>query len=337
MEKEHDIQPIDFVIIWVDGSDPEWRAVKSQYMPNSINEDDSEVRYRDWENLQYWFRAVEKYTPWVRTIHFVTWGHLPEWLDVNHPKLHIVNHKDFIPKEYLPTFNSHTIELNLHRIEGLAEQFVYFNDDMFINKPMKPEDFFVNGLPCDIFAMDCIYLGKDSAGPYNSNDLALINNNFNKKQMLKKHFSKWFRLRYGIKCLYRTVVLLPWPWFPGFFYQHLPSNFLKSTFLQVWEKESEVLHETCKCKMRSTTNVNQWVMKYWQLASGKFYPRKKKIGHCYHLKGESISELVQSIKTGKDALICVNDTAATIDFQKKKQLVIEAFETRLKDKSSFEV
>ena len=165
-------KPIDFVIIWVDGNDPKWRAVKNQYDPNpEAGEDDQEVRYRDWDNLQYWFRAVEKYTPWVRKIHFVTWGHLPSWLNVNHPKLHIVNHKDYIPEEYLPTFNSHTIEMNLHRIKGLSEQFVYFNDDMFINKPMKPRDFFVHGKPCDTFAMDCIYFGKGSAGPYNGNDM----------------------------------------------------------------------------------------------------------------------------------------------------------------------
>lgn len=57
-------KPIDFVIIWVDGNDPEWRAIKNQYDPKPVGEDDQEVRYRDWDNLQYWFRAVEKYTPW---------------------------------------------------------------------------------------------------------------------------------------------------------------------------------------------------------------------------------------------------------------------------------
>lgn len=142
MGKQQNHKPIDFVIIWVDGNDPAWRAVKNQYVPRPVGEDDQEVRYRDWDNLQYWFRSVEKYTPWVRKIHFVTWGHLPKWLNVNHPKLHIVNHKDYIPEKYLPTFNSHTIEMNLHRIEGLAEQFVYFNDDMFLLKPVYMEDFF---------------------------------------------------------------------------------------------------------------------------------------------------------------------------------------------------
>ena len=227
--KNTEQKPIDFVIIWVDGNDPEWRKVKNQYVPKAIGEDDQEVRYRDWDNLQYWFRAVEKYTPWVNKIHFVTWGHLPKWLNVDHPKLHIVNHKDYIPEEYLPTFNSHTIEMNLHRIEGLAEQFVYFNDDMFINAPMQPEDFFVNGLPCDTFALDCIYWGKDSAGPYNGNDMAVINTYFPKKKALKENWKKWFKLRYGLNNLYKTLVLCPWRWFPGFYYQHLPNSFLKST------------------------------------------------------------------------------------------------------------
>ena len=69
----------------------------------------------------------------VRRIHFVTWGHLPSWLNKEHPKLNIVNHKDFIPEKYLPTFNSHAL-WNMHRIPGLAENFVYFNDDMFLIK-----------------------------------------------------------------------------------------------------------------------------------------------------------------------------------------------------------
>ena len=86
----------------------------------------------------------------------MTWGHLPEWLDTTNPKLHIVNHKDYIPEEFLPTFNANTIELNLHRIEGLADQFVYFNDDMFVTNYVKPAEFFKNGIPRDVFALNCI-------------------------------------------------------------------------------------------------------------------------------------------------------------------------------------
>ena len=63
--------PIDFIMIWVDGNDPEWQKEKRKYQPGNTA-DDREIRYRDWDNLQYWFRAVEKFAPWVNQIHFVT-------------------------------------------------------------------------------------------------------------------------------------------------------------------------------------------------------------------------------------------------------------------------
>ena len=107
------------------------------------------VRYREWDTLRYWFRAVEKYAPWVNQVYFVTCGHVPKWLNMDAPKLHFVRHQDYIPEQYLPTFSSHPIELNLHRIEGLSEHFVYFNDDFYLTAPVQETDFFVNGLPCD--------------------------------------------------------------------------------------------------------------------------------------------------------------------------------------------
>lgn len=117
---------IDFVVLWVDGNDPAWQQEKRQYagLPAEDDLNQGALRFRDWDNMKYWFRAVEKYAPWVRKIHFVTWGHLPAFLNVNAPKLHIVNHREFIPEEYLPLFNSCAIEINIHRIPGLAEQFV---------------------------------------------------------------------------------------------------------------------------------------------------------------------------------------------------------------------
>ena len=144
-----DGQPVDFVIAWVDGNDKEWQKQRQKYK-SGFMEDNSEVRFRDWDNLQYWFRGVEEYAPWVNHIYFITWGHVPQWLNLDNPKLKIVNHKDYIPEKYLPTFNSHTIELNMHRIQGLSRQFVYFNDDMFLTAPVTKEMFFKNDLPRDI-------------------------------------------------------------------------------------------------------------------------------------------------------------------------------------------
>ena len=143
----HDAVEIDFVMPWVDGSDPAWREEFLKYRALQAPQgepacdtgtaagavDASEERYRDWDTLRYWFRGVERFAPWVNRIHFITWGHLPAWLDTAHPKLHVVRHADYIPSPYLPTFNSCPIELNMHRIEGLAEHFVYFNDDTFLS------------------------------------------------------------------------------------------------------------------------------------------------------------------------------------------------------------
>lgn len=101
MKQDNNIPEIDFVITWVDGNDPDWQKQKMEYsmQPDlSQKQDDRKERYRDWDLLRYWFRGVERFAPWVRRIHFVTWGHLPSWLNKEHPKLNIVNHKDFIPK-----------------------------------------------------------------------------------------------------------------------------------------------------------------------------------------------------------------------------------------------
>ncbi len=126
---------IDLVIAWVDGSDPAWLAEKRRFQSGEDGDGDVVCRFRDWGLLPYWFRAAERFAPWARRIHFVTWGHLPPFLNLTAPKLHIVRHEEYLPAEYRPTFSSHVIEMNLHRIEGLSEHFVYFNDDMFLLQP----------------------------------------------------------------------------------------------------------------------------------------------------------------------------------------------------------
>ncbi len=134
--------PIDFVMIWVDSNDMSWKknflCYKSKDSHLTQEELDENCRYRDWENLQYWFRSIEEYCPWVRKIHIVTCGHFPKFLVKDHPKLNLVTHDQIIDSEYLPTFSSNVIEINIHKIQGLTEHFVYFNDDMFINKPLEP-------------------------------------------------------------------------------------------------------------------------------------------------------------------------------------------------------
>ena len=147
---------IDFVVTWVNMDDPEWQNEFAKYSGNKDNTKNgvSKARFRDYGFLKYWFRGIEKFAPWVRKIHFVTSGQKPEWLDENNPKIHLVNHKDFIPAGFLPTYNSVVIERYMYRIPGLADHFVYFNDDFYIINHITPERFFKNGLPCDIAVFD---------------------------------------------------------------------------------------------------------------------------------------------------------------------------------------
>lgn len=147
---------IDFIITWVDMNDPKWQSKFSKYSGDKNNTKNgiSEARFRDNGFLKYWFRGVEKFAPWVRKIHFVTDGQKPEWLDGNNPKINLVHHEDFIPSQFLPTFNSVVIERYIHKIPGLAEHFVYFNDDFYIINNIGEERFFQNGLPCDIAVFD---------------------------------------------------------------------------------------------------------------------------------------------------------------------------------------
>lgn len=336
IKKIKEEMPIDFVITWVDGNDPKWRAERKKYSDIDHSGDQREIRYRDWDLLRYWFRGVELYAPWVNKIYFVTWGHVPKWLNVSHPKLKVVRHTDYIPQQYLPTFNSHTIELNLHRIGELSEQFVYFNDDMFVVAPVQEKDFFRNGMPVDTFALNTIFFDKDSIGPINGNNVSVINDNFDKFNTLKKYWYKWFSPANGIKNIIKTSLLLPWSWFPGFMYTHTSTNLKKHTFEEVWENAYEILDKTCEDRFRNPTNVNQWLFKYWQLAQGNFIPSSNKRMTCFHIK-DSTDKACTSILNGKYKIICINDTGKTQNFEKASKEIREAFEKKFPNKSEFEL
>jgi hypothetical protein len=138
--------PVDVVYTWVDDSDPEWRRRRRSVAP-----DDSPLaadaldpaRTTNRDELRYSLRSLAMYANWVRHIWLVTDGQVPSWLDLDHPRLSVVSHRDiFTDPANLPTFNSHAIESQLHHIDGLAEHFLYMNDDVFFGRPVRPELFF---------------------------------------------------------------------------------------------------------------------------------------------------------------------------------------------------
>jgi hypothetical protein len=145
---------VDVVYTWVNDSDPEWRAQKEFYLPateqtnGSVSRAGHSERFRNRDELRYSLRSIELFVPWVRNIYIVTADQKPEWLNLEHPKIRLVSHRDiFKNPSDLPTFNSSAIETQLHHIDGLAPHFIYFNDDVFMGRPCSANTFFLpNGI-----------------------------------------------------------------------------------------------------------------------------------------------------------------------------------------------
>lgn len=328
---------IDFVLLWVDGSDPEWQKQKKEYSHDSMD-DDRPQRYRDLGFLRYWFRGVELYAPWVRNIYLVTWGHLPEWLNTDHPKLHIVKHSDYMPAEYLPTFNSHALELNLFRIKGLSEHFVYFNDDAFLIDHTKPTDFFKNGKPVDMLAlqpdvanetfplMSYIYI----------NNALFISRHFNKRSQMKRFKSKFFHIGYPPLHFVYNLIETAFPRYTGFYTVHGPSPILKKTCETLWSLEGERLDEVSRHKFRNWCDVSQYIIREWQKQSGEFVPENLHRKFRFFDVGVDTEKAVHFIRKQKRRMICLNDSDKEIDFEAVKKILSQALSEIMPEPSSFE-
>jgi hypothetical protein len=133
------------VFSWVDGTDPAFLASRAGRLGRVRlgDGDDADARIRQIDELRYALRSVDQNAPWVRRIFIATDTRLPGWLIADHPKVTVVRASEhFSAPAVLPTFNSHAVESQLHHIDGLAEHFLYCNDDMFFGRPVAPSVFF---------------------------------------------------------------------------------------------------------------------------------------------------------------------------------------------------
>lgn len=336
--------PIDFIITWVDGNDPDWQNEKNKY--KGIKGDSRNSRFRDWDTLRYLLRGIERFAPWVNKVFLVTCGHFPAWLNLDHPKLVIVNHRDYIPKEYLPTFSSRTIDMNFHRISELSEHFVYFNDDMLLMKPVEKEDFFVKGVPCDtaILRPAMVKLSRDAIKENSSQiylapiiDIALINKYINKKKAIRNNFFKWYSLRYGKEIL-KTMTMAPWDFFPGIREYHCCYSYLKQTYRELWELEGNAFSEVCSHRFRVNTDYNHWVFSYWQIAKGCFAPRNPNFGVAFPLKDddEYNTKVFAILRHPNHKVICINDNVSDENYERISKEFSKCLSEVFPDYSSFE-
>jgi hypothetical protein len=203
-------EDVDVVYTWVNSLDPEWLKRKNKYINKYIEKesiskiDDSKYRWtvtnKAHDEISLSIESVRKYLPWVRNIFVVTQRPqtLPkEFIEKFNVKI-VFHDQIFKNKSVLPVFSSHAIEANIHHIPGLAEKFIYFNDDMYINRPMKKEDFFYNGKPIyrTLYMLGFYYTYIHDiipVKPDNIHKFAITNN----KKMMRK-FSPYSKIKIPI-------------------------------------------------------------------------------------------------------------------------------------------
>lgn len=152
-------QPIDVVITWVDGDDPEYRSRMEPYLGGKHRAKipgAHSTRFSSVNEIRYCLLSIFRFAPFVRNVYIVTDKQDPGLdKDINtyfperSNSVRIVDHSEIFRdyEEYLPTFNSRSIQNMVWRIEGLSDNFVYFNDDTFLIRQIEPEDWFINNRP----------------------------------------------------------------------------------------------------------------------------------------------------------------------------------------------
>lgn len=222
---------IDIVYTYVDGNDEKWKKKRNHYSNDSIN---SVFRYRDNNELLYSLRSLEKYAPWVRNIYIITDHQKPEWLNTSHKKIHVVDHTEIIPKEFLPCFNSMVIELYLDLIPGLSEIFLYANDDMFFGNYATKEFFVKDGKP--------IVLMREAQITPNSNFNRAL---YNSQQLVYQH--------YGIK------------------YDLVPSHnidvYSKEALKKCKNEFASELQNVSKNRLRTDNDIERVLYQYYMIAN----------------------------------------------------------------------
>lgn len=302
----HKTKPIDFVVPLVNHRDTQWQKDFARaVLESGMNQFHASSRWRNWDTDKYIFRAIEENMPWVNQVHVIVArkSQIPAWLDTS--KVHVVCHSDIMPARHLPTFNSQAIEMYLKNIPGLAEQFIYSNDDFFPLSKMNKTDFFKFGKPC---------LHHEER-EWTEVDNTLFRYVCRSGLQLVAHAlgvdvgNKWLKFTHGM------------------------SPMLLSGHKKLWKLVGKALDNNATV-FRSRRNFNQYVFNYYQYLTGEY------INHTpatiYRETGGDIDELCEQIEHGKGVLI-LNDAAAGENWHPVRDRIKAAFEKRFPSKSKYEV
>ena len=291
---------MDIVITYVDGLDPEWQKLYEQYTSTPI----LEKRFRDWGTLKYLFRGIQTNMPFIRKVHLVvsSESQIPKW--INRQEVNVVLHSDIIPEEYLPTFNCNPIEMHLHRIEGLDEEFLYFNDDMFPMQRCQPTDFFRGGkgvirMTRHLFTFD----------------------------MFKKICRNSSRVAYNALGKRSACFLRP---------QHICSPMLKSECEELYAKVEPTIRASIS-RVRTGENLNQYMFIDYMYLKGKIINEPISKKH-FSVGIVSASKLHKFITQPTHKMACVNDVQLSEErYVELHKILHDAFNELFPEKSKYEI
>ncbi|MBD5240144.1 MAG: hypothetical protein HDS64_10350 [Bacteroidales bacterium] len=242
------MKPIDAVILWVDGSDPAIVSKHKQYSVESSelkrNDIGGIARYTDNREIEYCVSSILTFAPFIRNIFIITDNQDPgldDMLNTHFPdgktSVKIIDHKVIFRdyEHFLPSFNTNSLETMMWRIPNLSEQFVYFNDDVFLAAPTNEEDFFSkNGLPIGYWRP----INRRIAGMFN----------FFKKGMGFKHF-----IINSARMINADIIPL---------LGHTPMPLTRSGFKRIFEQHPEWMELNLKDRFRNPRQFNPQALYY---------------------------------------------------------------------------
>ena len=291
---------MDIVITYVDGNDPIWKADYEKYTNVPV----MQKRFRDWGTLKYLLRGIEVNMPFIRNVYLVVShpSQVPSWADTENLK--IVLHEDIIPKDYLPTFNCNPIEMHLHRIKGLDEEYLYFNDDIYPLRPCSPEDFFRDGKGVLKFSTHYIVSG------------------------MYKHICK----NSDVNARKALGLASSWKFIRP---QHTCTAMLKSQCEELYAKIEPVILNSLT-RTRTAENLNQYLFLDYQYFKGLMIDEKISNKH-FSVALASAEKLSSYILNPDRNLMCVNDVRLSEKkYESLRKAMLDAFEVRFPSKSRFE-
>lgn len=298
---------IDIVILWVNPEDKSWRNEYEKFSRLENRKIEGSIRYRDYGTLKYLLRGIEKNMTWIRKVHLILYStsQIPDWLNTNCEKLEIHYHKEFIPINLLPTFNSNCIEMYLHNIKSLSENYILFNDDQFV----------LNGIQEDLFVENdkCVCQIEETPLRFNLDQSNIF------RETLDNNLK--FEINY---CADNNLTI------KKFRHHHLPEVHSKSNEWFVVNKYNKFfILSLIESRFRSRKNLTNWVFSdIIKLKNNRI--NKKIYNNSKYIK---LSDNFEKIR-GCD-LVCVNDDG-NCNFEERTQKLIEFLDSIYPNKSSFE-